>query len=120
MKTDVYDGGGGSRSGALNEAEIEVIDRAMDHLNERKRTYEEQFGPYNDDDYRDPAQCPESRRALVAEIKVCAASIPVARHLASYACGNYPLPFTEDLEGLYHRIMAWDPHLPRQSHPTTT
>lgn len=114
MKTDVYD------EGAISHAEMELIDRAMDHLNDRKRAYEEQFGPYNDDDYRDPAQCPESRRSLVAEIKVSAASIPLARHLTAYACGNYPLPFTEELKGLFHRMMDWDPHLPRPSKPTTT
>jgi hypothetical protein len=82
--------------------------------------YEERFGPYREDEYHDPAQCPEDRRSLVAEIKVCGAAAPLAEHLAAYANGEYPLPFTEDLEERYHHIIRWDPHLPRVNAPSTT
>ena len=83
------------------------------------RDYEDHFGPYNDDDYRSPAQCPESRRALVAEIKVSAAAKTLATHLGQYAGGTYPLPFTEDLSPLFRKIADWDPHLPRDQSPST-
>jgi len=84
-----------------------------DYTIQKKREYESRFGPYHDDDYRDPAQCPEDRRALVAEIKVSAAAIPLANHLADYADGEFPLPVSEKLEPLFRKILAWDPHLPR-------
>jgi hypothetical protein len=82
--------------------------------------YEEGFGAYRDDEYHDPAQCPQDRRSLVAEIKVGGAAAPLAEHLTAYANGEYPLPFTEDLEERYHQIIRWDPHLPRQDAPSTT
>ncbi len=91
-----------------------------DHATSRKRIYEDRFGPYNDDEYRDPAQCPQDRRSLVAEIKVSSAALPLAAHLAGYASGNYPLPFTEELEPMFHKILRWDPHLPRMHPPSTT
>ena len=90
------------------------------HLEDLFRRYEDRFGPYDDDAYRDPAQCPEDRRSLVAEIKVVSAATPLASHLAAYAAGKYPLPFSEDMEGSYHRIIRWDPHLPRANPPSTT
>ena len=85
----------------------------------KRRDYEDAFGPYNDDDYRSPAQCPESRRELVAEIKVSAAAKTLATHLGLYAGGSYPLPFTEDLIPLFRKIADWDPHLPRDKSPST-
>lgn len=83
------------------------------------RAYEEHFGPYNDDDYRSPAQCPENRRTLVAEIKVSAAARTLASHFGHYAGGTYPLPFTEDFSPLFRKITDWDPHLPRDHPPST-
>jgi hypothetical protein len=91
-----------------------------DHVIFRKREYEERFGPYKDDDYRDPSQCPEDRRSLVAEIKVSSAALPLAAHLADYGAGKYPLPFAGELEPMFHKIIRWDPHLPRQKAPSTT
>ena len=86
---------------------------SSDYTIARKREYEQRFGPYNDDDFRTPADCPEDRRALVAEIKVSAAAVPLADHLLDYANGEYPMPFSEQLEPLFHKIIAWDHHLPR-------
>ena len=91
-----------------------------DHVIAKKRDYEERFGPYEDGEYHDPAQCPEDRRSLVAEIKVSSAALPLAAHLADYARGVYRLPFTEDLEPMFHKIIRWDPHLPRQNAPSVT
>lgn len=93
---------------------------ATGKLAELTARYRERFGAYRDDEYHDPAQCPQDRRSLVAEIKVCAAAAPLAEHLSAYANGEYPLPFTEDLEENYHRIIRWDPHLPRVDAPSTT
>lgn len=91
-----------------------------DHVIAKKREYEERFGPYNDEDYHDPSQCPEDRRSLVAEIKVSSAALPLADHLADYGAGRYPLPFAADLEPSFHKIIRWDPHLPRHGAPSTT
>ncbi len=85
----------------------------------KRRDYEELFGAYNDDEYRSPAQCPEDRRALVAEIKVSAAAKTLASHLGQYAGGTYPLPFAEDFSPLFRKIADWDPHLPREHPPST-
>lgn len=77
--------------------------------------FEDRFGSYREDDYGSPTQCPEDRRALVAEIKVSAAAALISDHLAPYAEGIYPLPCTEKLEPLYLKVRDWDPHLPRKS-----
>jgi hypothetical protein len=52
-----------------------------DYTIARKREYERRFGPYNDDDFRSPDDCPDDRRELVAEIKVSAAAVPLSDHL---------------------------------------
>jgi hypothetical protein len=76
--------------------------------------YEDRFGSYREEEYGSPTQCPEDRRALVAEIKVSAAAALIADHLAPYAEGIYPRPCAEKLEPLYRRVRDWDPHLPRE------
>jgi len=86
-----------------------------DYTIARKREYERRFGPYNDDDFRLPEDCPDDRRELVAEIKVSAAAVPLSNHLLDYAHGEYPLPLTEQMEPLFHKIIAWDPCLPRHN-----
>jgi hypothetical protein len=87
----------------------------IDYTIARKREYERRFGPYNDEDFRSPENCPEERRELVAEIKVSAAAIPLSDHLLDYAHGEYPMPLTEQMEPLFHKIMEWDRYLPRRS-----
>ena len=86
-----------------------------DYTIARKREYERRFGPYNDDDFSSPEDCPEDRRELVAEIKVSAAAVPLSDHLVDYASGEYPLPLTEQLEPLFHKIIEWDRYLPRHN-----
>jgi hypothetical protein len=89
-----------------------------DYTIARKREYERRFGPYNDDDFRSPDDCPDDRRELVAEIKVSAAAVPLSDHLLDYAQGEYPMPLTEQMEPLFHKIMEWDRYLPRHSSAT--
>ncbi|MCW1883571.1 hypothetical protein OKA04_02455 [Luteolibacter flavescens] len=86
-----------------------------DYTIARKREYERRFGPYNDNDFRTPEQCPEDRRELVAEIKVSAAAVPLSDHLLDYAHGEYPMPLSEQLEPLFLKILAWDRYLPRHN-----
>ena len=91
-----------------------------DYTIARKREYERRFGPYNDDDFHSPDNGPEDRRELVAEIKVSAASVPLSDHLLDYAQGEYPLPLTEQLEPLFHKIIEWDRYLPRHNQAALT
>ena len=86
-----------------------------DYTIARKREFEQRFGPYKDEDFGSPGDCPEDRRELVAEIKVSAAAVPLSDHLLDYANGDYPLPFTEQLEPLFHKIIEWDHYLPRHN-----
>jgi hypothetical protein len=88
-----------------------------DYTIARKREFEQRFGPYNDDDFRHPEGCPDDRKALVAEIKVSAAAVPLSVHLLDYAHGDYPLPLSEQLVPLFEKIIEWDPHLPRYNQP---
>ncbi|QJE97638.1 hypothetical protein [Luteolibacter luteus] len=76
--------------------------------------YEDRFGSYSGEKYISPSECPEDRRALVAEIEVSAAAVLIADHLAPYAEGIYPERSAEKLEHLYSRVRNWDPHLPRK------
>lgn len=91
------------------------ITMTSDYTIARKREYERRFGPYNDDDFHSPEDCPGDRRELVAEIKVSAAAVPLSDHLLDYAHGEYPLPLTEQLEPLFHKIIEWDRYLPRHN-----
>jgi len=82
--------------------------------------YGDRFGTYRGDDYRSPAQCPEDRRSLVAEIKVGEAAAILANHFSQYVEGDYLLPYTEDLHDHYKQVADWDPHLPRKGRKITT